>query len=646
MNWITPGCPKCYDMKLTVDQGWEKIRQVIENDLRPRHYGACLATAEAARAYLAKSAEGQRHKLRNLRKSESEEQQAQRERLSNAITSVALSPVFSYVEEVWRCDGVKKEVSADGALREKVDAHLAKYFHGESLHRYVFEAALHFAAKTDPNAWTVFEAKFETQPGGANSIVDMYPVEVLSEEVRGFEFDETGTLQFLAFEFARPAYRRDNRQDKRELADFYLYGAGFSIHFAEFNPDYVSENMRDYPAEGYMLEELKNGKRYYSRQFTNTLKDVPAIRWAAWFSDMYRLKEVGETIFAPAIPKLEELLKDNTLLQLQKYLHIFAEKHQYVKRCNHRNEEGLECLGGYYGGSYNPESLCRNCKGSGKMLAASEQDVITLAWPDRAEELLDLAKLTHYVERPLSIVEFYRQEVDTAQRVVMYATYNQQNVDVGEVLQVGETATKTRLDYDKIYNKLYPFANLVASAWELAQRTAYGYYGIEATAEMSYPHDFKMKAIAELIAEYRAGKEAGISYASLASIEADIIAKQYRNDKAAAKDIAAFSRWKPWKEKTPEEVAIIIQGRDETDPARMLWENWGMVVDAITVDLNGAPFHIIPPDQQREMLYKKAAELSADIVYKAVPEPPPFPGFSMAGDGEGDGENEGMNGRK
>lgn len=621
------------------------MREIIEDGLRPRHYDAHLKVAEDARAYLAKSAEGQRHKLRNLRKSESEEQQAQRERLSNAITSVALSPVFSYVEEVWRCDGVKKEVSAEGPSREKVDAHLAKYFHEDSLHRYIFEAALHFAAKTDPNAWTVFEAKFETQPGGSNMISDMYPVEVLCSEVRGFEFDETGTLAFLAFEFARPVYRRDFRKDKHELADFYLYGAGFSIHFAEFDPDYVSENMKDYEAEGYQLEELKNGKRYYSRQFINTLQEVPAIRWAAWFSDMYRMKEVGEAIYAPAIPKLEELLKDNSLLQLQKYLHIFAEKHQYVRRCNHRNEEGLECIRGYYGGTYNADDTCRACKGTGKVMAASEQDVITLAWPDRAEELLDLAKLTHYVERPLSIVEFYRQEVEAAGRIVMYATFNQQNAPIDEVMQVGETATKTRLDYDKIYNKLYPFANLVARAWELAQRTAYGYYGVSAEAEMSYPMDFKMKGFLELAGEYRAGKEAGLSYEILAGIEADAITKQYRNDKAKAKDIIAFSRWKPWKDKTPEEVAVIIQGRDNTDPARLLWENWPHVVDAVTIGLAMQPFHTLPPDQQKEILYEKAIELSADIVYKSEPEPVPFPGFSMAGEGEED-ENTGMNGQE
>lgn len=611
---------------MTLEQGWAKLQAIIENDARPANYNIHKAISKDARTYLAKSAEGQEHKLRDIRRSETEEQQEQRERLSNAVTSVALSPVFSYVEEVWRTDGVKKEVRADEADRERVDKHLSKYFHEDNLHRYCFSAALHFAAKVDPNAWTVFEARFAQRPDGVNTIDDMYPVEVACDEVRGFEYDETGTLQYLAFEFTRKARHKDHYDNKKDFSDFYLYGAGFSIHYAEVAKEYTSPI--DYEAAGYEVVQVKN-RTFYTKQFVNTLREVPAIRWAAWFSDAYRLKEVGEPIFAAAIPKLEELLKDNSLLQLQKYLHIFAEKHQYVRRCNHRNEEGLECIRGYYGGTYRAEDTCRACKGSGKVMAASEQDVITLAWPERAEDLVDLAKLTHYVERPLSIVEFYRQEVDTAQRVVMYATFNQQNVDVGQVLQVGETATKTRLDYDKIYNKLYPFADLVARAWELAQRTAYGYYGQEVEAEMTYPHDFKMKTITELVAEYRQAKEAGVSYSTLASIEADIIAKQYRNDKEKARDIAAFARWKPWKEKTPEEVALILQGRDTMDPEKVLWENWGRVVEEVQIALADTPFSTLPSDQQREALYEKAREVAAEVVYKATPEPVPFPGFSM-----------------
>lgn len=604
-------------MPITAQQGYNILTDIIEGDRRPMYYDRAVEIAKEAATYLAIDPEKQRHKLSAIRPKEDKEQEDQRVRLSNAITAVALAPAYSYFEEVERVDGLKKTVEGPpDTLRARVDEHLGRYFHADNLHRYCFSAALHFN-KTDPNAWTVFEAIIGPTETGANAVQDLYPVEVSSQEVRGFRFDQTGTLEYLAFEFKRRARQRGGTGEK-ELSDFYLYGAGFSIHFAQVDPIYEAP---DYAGMGYDLTDI-NGISYFARIATNALLEVPAIRWGAYWSSEYPLYSVAETPVAPAIPLVEELLKDNSLLQLSKYLHAFPEKWQYVRRCNHRDESGRECQYGYYGGTRRDEDMCRACKGSGKVMVSGEQDVQTLAWPERAEDLVELSRLSHYVERPIELVSFFRSEVDRAARLITWAVFNQQTTDVGEVLRQGETATKTRMDYDKIYNKLAPFAETIARAWETAQRTAYQYYGSAADADMTYPQDFKMKTVAELLDEYGRARENGVPYEVTWGIAQDLLRKQYRNAPDRAAEVAAFERWRPWKDKTPEEIVLILQSRAETDPARVLWENWDQVVEQVRLSLSGGPnFGKLPADEQRAFLYEAAVAFSASIQYQQMPDP-------------------------
>ena len=604
---------------MTPEQGIQRLYEIIQYDLRPEHYKETVAISKQARMFHAKESEKQREELEQIRKTETREQIDQRVRLTNAVTSVALAPVYAYVEAVWRTDGISKaiETKATDTVKTRVDGHYAKFYKAESLHRYCFNAAVQYT-KIDPNAWTIFEAMFAQTARGEAVINDFYPVDVMSEEVRSVGEDQTGKVEHLAFEFKRTVYDPNNMQNKRQLSDFYLYAAGFSIHFAEFDDTYVDG--KDYEAMGYVAGTVpETGRNFWMQTFTNSTIEVPAIRWSAYLSHDHGRK-VGETLVANAIPILEELLKDNSLLQLIKYIHAYPKLAEYVRRCKHIDETGRECINGYYGGLQTADHQCKQCKGSGKLLVQSEQDAITLAWPHRSEDMVELSKISHYFERPVDILIQYREMVREKSGEILSAVFNQQNVDPRQLTQT-ETATQVRLEFDKIYNKLSPFAELVSLAWELGIRVGYQYYKAEAIANMTYPHDFKMKTIIDLLIELDAAKNAGAPYNVTQSITADILTKQYRNNPTKAADIVALERWKPWKGKNAEDIALIIQSRDTTDPDRVLWENWEQVVEQVKLGLDPIPFSVLPPDQQRELLYRTAAEMIGAIVYTQIPDP-------------------------
>ena len=63
---------------------------------------------------MSRDTEDQKKEITNYRIRETDALKSQRLRLTNTITSVALSPVYAYFEETKRADGIKMEV-VDGS---------------------------------------------------------------------------------------------------------------------------------------------------------------------------------------------------------------------------------------------------------------------------------------------------------------------------------------------------------------------------------------------------------------------------------------------------------------------------------------------------------------------------------------------------
>lgn len=582
-------------------------------DYKHSLYDETMDIAEDAAEFLSRETEDQADDITRYRIRETDEQKEQRVRLTNTITSVAISPVYAYFEEVKRTDGVKYDVmTSNSATKERVDGLHAQYYGEKGLHEYLHGALLHYN-KYDPNAWIIFERRLSAD---GNTVDEFYPVEVSSHEAVDFGFDETGILQYLVAKFTRSA-KRAGKAGTLSLDDYYMYGPGYAWHFAQVNPD-VPDRI-DYEALGYVETPVKN-KLFMARLWENGTVEVPAIRCGAYYSGKHRRK-ICESPVADAYPILQDLQRDKSYLDTSKTIHTFPKLFEYVRPCEHVDEESnLLCDGGYYGGVHRTESICKACGGAGYIVHGSEQDVIRLLWPRNAEEIIDLQKLSHYQELPFEVVRFLREEVDRARRDVFMAVFNQETVDKAMTVQ---TATEIRIEYDKIYNKLLPFANRISVAWEKATRIAHQYFGDStALADMNYPFDFKLKNIEELTAEYSAAKAAGLSYDILWAIQQDIIRKQYRNMPDRVNEIRAFEQFRPWKEKTPEEIAVIIQRRDEADPDRVLWENWSRIVTEVQQDRGDNLFSAITDTrEQRRILYAKAAEVAALVQYSSSGNP-------------------------
>lgn len=585
------------------------INKVIADGYRNRYYARSVEIAEECRVIMGDS-KAQKEKLKDFTLMESDKEREQRQRLTNSVTAAALGPSLSYLDKVIRSDGQTEIVEGNPTIREKLTQHFKKFYRGETLKQYCFEAAK-YAATLDPNYWTIFQ--YNTAIDSTNSavnITDIYPIEIPSKSALDWAFDNAGELSYFAFEGSRKVLKNG----KEEYApEYFLYGVGYVVHAVELRPEWQDVNdYSDYETVDAGGKEKRRMTVAYS-VFENGTQEVPAVRWSAYLSDLDD-NELGVPIFERAKGYLYDLLRDKSFFDLTKVLHMRPEKAQYVKTCNGMDEAGEQmCDGGYYGGIRKEDHRCKSCGGSGKMIATSEQRVITLAWPERSEDVLDLARLTHYFDRPVNTIEFFDKQLAAATRAITLAVFNQQNVDAG-ALSSPATATQSRIEYDKVNDKLAPFAALIEKAFEKAWRVGFNFYRNRAeVAMLSFPSDFKLQSVKELIEELQAAKSAGAPFWVVQAITMDLLSKAYRNAPDMVSLFSAIEKHRPMKSKRPEEAAMLMQMRAPDDPERQLFEQWDNVVNEI--EENEPAFFVYDMAQQRRIMYDLAAKYAGEVKY-------------------------------
>jgi hypothetical protein len=602
---------------ITEDQAFNKLVDVISFGLTHPYYDDCINVSKYAFKVNSADAEDQKEIIEKYRKHETKEEKKQRIRITNPITSVPLGMVYAYFEETFRTDGIKKKVDhPNQRIKELIDQNFKQFYHGESLHEYLHETLL-FLNRFDPNGWVIFESNLIENDRGEREALKVYPVIATCKEAIDFKLSESGQVEYLIVEFERTEMITRGQTAREDVFDdFYLYGAGFNWHFAETKSG--AEHAIDYEAQGYERIDIKD-QMFFVRSFSTGTKEVPAIRAGAYLSG-YHGNKIAETPVESAKPILNDLMGEKSLFDTQKVVHIFPEKMEYVKKCSYEHPEYGFCENGYYGGHYGQDVYrCGSCNGTGKLVVSSEQQNKTFAWPDDAADLIDLSKITHYVERPINIVEFYEQRIDKLIAMVKMVAFNQEEIDLRSL--TNKTATEIKIQDDRINNKIAPFAQKTAKAWELAHRVAFQMYGLEdPVVNMTHPHDYKLKSVKELISEFEQAKAAGQPYEVLWSITTDILTKQHRNNPEMVNDIQAFQAWKPLKDKPPEEIFFIIQNRSNEDFDRLLWENWDRVVRAIKTAQGDNYFYLQSIERQAELIRDEVEAIRQQISFQGFGE--------------------------
>ncbi len=552
----------------------QELQRVVERGTPWKHYARTVEIEETAEMFNAEDSEEQREEIHKYRRTEDAELKEQRIRVSNPVTGAALAPAYAVYRSLSRVAPMALIEFKDKTKGDKIRADMSVFYARKPVLEYTFNQCLH-ASIFDPNSWLIIESDPVFGQGGTVAARYVYPVVFSCEEVWDVQINKSGIPVAVTIKQVKEAKAGET------YAEWRYYTAGMTTHAIEAH--------KDMPAPvGYAQVEWMVDKRpvtYYVLEYPNTTKTLPGACLGAYMAEEM---QYYVTLYNEANPQLRELIKTGNLADVTEIIHAWPERFEYAKRCTHVNEQSMHCDGGYYGGVKNADHCCHACNGVGYIKVNSEQVTKTMPMPETIDGLLDLAKLVHYVDRPLDLLERF----DSREQLIafgIYLTIFNQDTTPRKVATPG-TATEFVLNFEAQYNKVVTFVRRVEDVVETIWQAAAGHWDVEGDFEYKYPADLKFQSFTELVANYKATADAGLDASIRDHVRDQILRRMYENNPAMYDEAKALEAWKPFAGKSPEDTAFILSGRDVTDPERVLWEGFDLFQRETMVS-EGGMFH-------------------------------------------------------
>lgn len=594
--------------KVNPIQAMDILTNTIRYGLRHPNYNRTVEIADFSKAIM--TGQGQDDLIIQYKSRESDAQKQQRIKLTKTLTKYAGNQILKFFKKVRRVDGISKNIETKSSNKSNLERKINNFGPEQSLSDYLFDT-LEFYSFYDPNAWIVTERR---NVMGVETVEDVqiYPFEVSSHQAINY-LEEHGNVQWLIVEqLEMDSFLKDGKLVSEQISNFYFYAPGFVIHLKEYinNIPTLSEDQSTIRLE----TESQKERKFVQSLYLNGTNEVPAVQIGAYL-DFETKKQTFVTPLEPAKEILEDLINIKSEFDLTKALHTFLQKIAYAPPCQFEDQKG-SCQDGFIGGDF--EQICPSCNGRGVDVHTTVQDVILIKMPDSKDGFLPLSELVQYVNLPDWLPKFQAEQIEIILKRVSLAVFN---TEVFKKPEVAETATAAVLEWDKIYDVLAPFATQYSKIFKKIVRISAQYLGIKDVQLMhKFPADFKLKSVTELLAEYKSAKEAGLSAKILDGIAMDILQKRHSNEPEMVEMIKAENHWKPFADKSSEEVAVILSSRDQLDRDRILWENYDRIFKSIHFDmfqLEAKFFHLLILEKQKEILELKIEEIKASIIYSS-----------------------------
>lgn len=593
---------------MTQQEAYNRMIEVVKSDYRHSDYERTTKVAEWG--YSMMTGENQGAHI-NLRLNESDAQKEQRERLYNSITGLASGQVASIFKKVRRTDGVQEMIEHDDPRqKEQLRIALAEFHGADHLREYLFDR-LEYLTFFDPNAWIICERRNVQTAEGVVALVEPYPLEVSSANAIDYRMDN-GRIEYLITDFPYKAMKGDKEV---EMHDFYLYHTGYTLHFHEYAD---GEEMKPGYTQIDVLKDDNTTSRFFFAFFDTGSQEFPGDR-AGCYIDPHTQ---GRTFWTPlhyAEKVFNDLMTDKANHDIGRTVHHYPQKYVYAPICKWEDQEtGERCSNGMIEGKEGHK--CPQCNGKGALYHVSDQDVVVIAYDaDNPEQSLPpLSNFAFYVNLPEWLPKWMAEQIKEGVDRVFSAVFATQ-IDARQS-PGPQTATEVVLDYEQAYAVLQPYGELYSRLFEVLGRTAAQYLELNPaglTVMHRFPKDFKMETTGQLLEKYKQAKDAGVSMEVQGAIERDILAKMHRNDPERVANWEAFQKFMPFRDKTPEMTGFILSARSETDPDRVLYENFATIREEVQDGLD-VWFYLLPFTEQKALIMQAVQAKIGQIQYASA----------------------------
>lgn len=524
------------------------------------------------------------------------------------LTSIA-SPLVKKFGQISRVQDLKKGIDFVGTSdRDQKDLTTVLSSFGAigssrqgSLDDYL-SITYDLVALYDPNAFVVLD--FESFNSDAGQRAKPYGVLYESNSILNYRYT-AGHLDYVLVSLSVNYTDTDNR--KQTVTDYILYSSQFAYRYF-FNAD----GRVDLPTV-YNMFNTPSGS-YYVTEFNLGLKETPAVR-LGYLPDM---ETAGRTcvspLFHPALDLFKEAINLKSQSDLITRLHGFPKRYEYAPTCDGEVSESTGLNLGCSQGKTMTGETCRKCGGTGYLVHATEQDVVRLPLPRHADELLQLNQLVHVDKPDVDTLQEFEAKLEKLQSRIYLTTFSTDyQLKTSGVTAVAQTATEVSITRQDENNTLLPWADGKSAVYKALVRHIAAVMNISGEVKplYEYPRDLKLSTLAELYADLKAARDAGVPSFEIEKILDDIARKRYESDPVALQRYFIQKQHIPYLALSLAEFEYFDStGRIPSDMA-LLKANSDIIFGEL--EQEQPMFYELPYAQRDQLVSDKVAELQAQM---------------------------------
>lgn len=619
---------------LTLEEAFSTLVETVVGDLKHCDYDRVTELRTLYRQLI--TGEGADELLLQFVRRESTVAFEQRKALTVAITPAVAHRVMAQWFKVPRVEPIVNKLDYEGdkgeEKKQRLQLHLNAYHGNESADAYLARQMV-ILNGTDPNAFlfTVFDS-FDNKVETARP----YPMVISSEEAVNFEYKYNELLWLISK--CPIKYEKFEREtsDPKKVKDQPIYCDGWrwtiytyddEIRFTQVDADEFKsvvigqESEVMYDDEKITVYKVDEKQVYRVDYFEPKAGRVPGFRVGV-NKDLETEDRTCVNLFHPALPYFMKTIKTVSEMDLTMALHAFLQKLTYVPRCPGTPKKA--CIKGKVADG----SDCQICRGTGKLVISSAQDDLELPLPDDLEEMIDLTKITKYVDMPIETPKFQDEYIDKLEEKVMRTLYGS---DVYIAPSVVKTATESNLNMESVYNALWPLATGFAEARKYTVYLVAAFTDLAKglIQEYKYARDFKFKGREALLAELKQATDIGADDFIVQEILNDISRVLYADRPDELRKLEVKRRFAPFKGKTDNDIQYLISNNLVPLFRQVLYAEFETIFQELEDEQEvrdpNAWFYDLDPVKQAQLLKEKVDPMVQQVqTLKVLAMPPGF----------------------
>lgn len=514
--------------------------------------------------------------------------------------------VFRVAPKVSKIDWEDMDAQITGEeLRKRLDEIknvLDRFYANKDVDKWLSNDFLH-KVFIDPNAFVLIRFDdFDNKTQKA----DPYPVLISSKEAIDYRYTPKGILDYLLVE-------------SRAVVVLKAVGGKATYETAKRYTLYI----KDY---AYMLTEIKNistqvipedaikigpkgNETFYYQVYEPKAGQVQAMR-VGYITDPYTDDQTFVSPLECARSWFMKTVKTVAELDMTTTNHAFPQKIEYTEPCQ------LDISSGLCTTSNQKKSECNKCGGTGLCPITSSQDVKIMSLPRDKEDIIDLDKLLVYKYPPVDIIKWMDDYIDKVSVKIQKTVFNSETFTRDKV---AKTATGENLDMQNVYDTLTPFAQQVSAMRIFIVTIVANFldYGKGLIVKYSYPMDFKLKSLWELLQELKTTHESDAPGNVRQIITDDLMRVMLQDDEIELKRYKSKAIHYPYNGMTDKEIQEAIANNLITKDVQILGANFQWIFQQLEEEQAEKNkeiwFYDLTIEQQNKRIEEKVRQIKEQL---------------------------------